>query len=109
MKALQSLKIPADVHVCFCTLQETGKCPYGDDCHFAHRPSELLVSVKGKFVEKEADVDCSTSVMSDCSSLDGFKGCVMSNALQISSVCRLSFPFLITPKHVHLFCGCWLS
>ena len=35
-----------------CTLQETGHCPYGTDCFFAHAPEELQVKLPDDLLEQ---------------------------------------------------------
>lgn len=46
-------------------MQETGYCPYGEECHYAHNISELNnVDCSANFVTKAVDSEDSESIIS---------------------------------------------
>ncbi len=76
------------------TLQETGNCSYGKECHFAHAAKELVIrTVASKFVEKSVEGDDSKSQFSIDDSVDFAPGKKCA-AVQI----------LVLPLIIQLFC-----
>ena len=46
-------------------LQETGQCPYGTECHFAHDSSELLnVDTSANFITRKIESEDTESMLS---------------------------------------------
>ena len=46
-------------------LQETGQCPYGTECHFAHDSSELInVDTSANFVTRKIESEDTESILS---------------------------------------------
>lgn len=48
-----------------CWIQETGQCPYGTQCHFAHYTCELVnVDISSNFVTRSIESEDTKSILS---------------------------------------------